>query len=104
GYFQREIARSAMRQQAEIERGERVVVGVNAFAVEGEELQIPLLSIGEEAEAHQRQRLAQLRMERDGAEVERALSALREAARSGENVIPPMLDAARAYATLYEIR
>ncbi|HST60010.1 MAG TPA: methylmalonyl-CoA mutase family protein, partial [Longimicrobium sp.] len=55
GYFQREIARSAMRQQLEIERGERTIVGVNEFTVEGEELQIPLLKITEEAELRQRE-------------------------------------------------
>jgi methylmalonyl-CoA mutase N-terminal domain/subunit len=104
GYFQREIARSAMRQQREIEQGERVVVGVNEFVVEGEELEIPLLSIGEEAERRQRERMAQMRAARDSAAVDVALTRLREAARSGENVVPPMLDAARAYATLFEIR
>ncbi|HET8654227.1 MAG TPA: methylmalonyl-CoA mutase family protein [Longimicrobiaceae bacterium] len=104
GYFQREIARSAMRQQVEIETGERVIVGVNDYVVEGEELEIPVLRVGEEAEARQRERLAGLRSTRDRAEVDRALSAMQGAARAGENVVPSMLDAARAYATLYEIR
>src|SRR5690606_216435 len=104
GYFQREIARSALRQQQEIERGERVVVGVNRFVVEGEELEIPGLEIGEEVERRQRERMAELRRRRDQAEVDRTLAVLREAARNGENVIPAMLDATRGYATLYEIR
>jgi methylmalonyl-CoA mutase, N-terminal domain len=104
GYFQGEIARSAMRQQVEIERGERLVVGVNEFTVEGEELEIPLLTIGEEAERRQRERMAGMRARRDDEAVERALARLRAAARDGANVVPPMLDAARAYATLYEIR
>jgi methylmalonyl-CoA mutase, N-terminal domain len=104
GYFQREIARSAMRQQREIENAERVIVGVNDFTVEGETLEIPLLKIGEEAEARQRERMAAMRARRDQAEVDRTLAALQEAAKSGENVVPPMLDAVRAYATLYEIR
>jgi methylmalonyl-CoA mutase N-terminal domain/subunit len=104
GYFQREIARSAMRQQVEIETGERVIVGVNEFAVEGETLEIPLLKITEEAETRQRERMAALRRDRDEAAVERTLAALRDAAASGENVVPAMLDAVRAYATLYEIR
>jgi methylmalonyl-CoA mutase N-terminal domain/subunit len=104
GYFQREIARSAMRQQVEIEAGERVIVGVNEFTVEGETLEIPLLKITEEAETRQRERMAALRRDRDEAAVERTLTALREAAAGGENVVPAMLDAARAYATLYEIR
>ncbi len=61
GYFQREIARSAMRQQLEMESGERVIVGVNEFTVEGEELEIPLLKITEEAEIRQRERMADMR-------------------------------------------
>jgi methylmalonyl-CoA mutase N-terminal domain/subunit len=93
-----------MRQQVEIETGERVIVGVNEFAVEGETLEIPLLKITEEAETRQRERMAALRRDRDEAAVERTLAALRDAAASGENVVPAMLDAVRAYATLYEIR
>ena len=104
GYFQREIARSAMRQQLDIEGGDRVIVGVNEFTVEGEELTIPLLKITEEAETRQRERMAQLRRTRDDAAVESTLEALKVAARAGENVIPAMMDAVRAYATLYEIR
>ena len=104
GYFQREIARSALRQQREIESGDRVVVGVNRYEVEGEELEIPLLTVGEEAERRQRQRMQDLRGRRDQEAVDRSLGALRAAAQDGRNVLPPMLDAARAYATLYEIR
>jgi methylmalonyl-CoA mutase, N-terminal domain len=104
GYFQREIARSAMRQQLELESGERVIVGVNEFTVEGEELEIPLLKITEEAEIRQRERMAEMRRTRDQSAVDSSLRALQEAARAGENVVPAMLDAVRAYATLYEIR
>ena len=104
GYFQREIARSAARQQRQIESGERLIVGVNEFEVEGEELQIPLLKLSDDAERRQADRMATLRRERDQARVARALSALRESAARGENVIPPMLEASRAYATLFEIR
>jgi methylmalonyl-CoA mutase, N-terminal domain len=104
GYFQREIARSAQRQQREIETGERVIVGVNDFLVDGEELEIPLLKIGEEAERRQRQRMASMRSARDEATVHSALAKVQETARTGENVLPALLDAVRAYATLYEIR
>ncbi|HEY0020754.1 MAG TPA: methylmalonyl-CoA mutase family protein [Longimicrobium sp.] len=104
GYFQREIARSAFRQQLEIERGERTIVGVNEFTVEGEELQIPLLKITEEAELRQRERMAAMRARRDQAQVDATLERLKQAARTTENVVPAMLDAVRAYATLYEIR
>jgi methylmalonyl-CoA mutase N-terminal domain/subunit len=104
GYFQREIARSAFRQQLEIERGERTIVGVNDFTVEGEELQIPLLKITEEAELRQRERMAAMRQRRDQAQVDAALEHLKQVVRTTENVVPAMLDAVRAYATLYEIR
>ncbi|HEX2206455.1 MAG TPA: methylmalonyl-CoA mutase family protein [Longimicrobium sp.] len=104
GYFQREIARSAMRQQLEIERGERTIVGVNDFTVEGETLEIPLLKITEEAELRQRERMAAMRARRDQSQVDATLERLKQAARTTENVVPAMLDAVRAYATLYEIR
>ncbi|MBA4158839.1 MAG: methylmalonyl-CoA mutase, partial [Gemmatimonadetes bacterium] len=104
GYFQREIARSAIIQQREIENSDRIIVGVNEFAIEGEEIEIPLLKVGEEAEIRQRERMAAMRQRRDPSEVGRTLKALQDAARNGENVVPSMLDAARAYATLYEIR
>jgi len=104
GYFQREIARSAQRQQREIETGDRVIVGVNEFVVDGEELEIPLLRITEEAETRQRERMAAMRNRRDPAQVERTLARLRETAAAGENVMPALLEAVRAYATLYEIR
>jgi methylmalonyl-CoA mutase N-terminal domain/subunit len=104
GYFQREIARSAFRQQLEIERGERTIVGVNEFTVEGEELEIPLLKITEAAELRQRERMAAMRQRRDQAQVDATLERLKQSARTTENVIPAMLDAVRAYATLYEIR
>jgi len=104
GYFQREISRAAMKQQLELESGERVIVGVNEFTVEGEELEIPLLKITEEAEIRQRERMAEMRRTRDQDAVDAALARLQESARAGENVVPAMLDAVRTYATLYEIR
>jgi methylmalonyl-CoA mutase, N-terminal domain len=104
GYFQREIARSAQRQQHEIETGERVIVGVNEFVVDGEELEIPLLRITEEAEHRQRERMARMRERRDQSAVDSSLARLKEVAAAGENVVPALLDAVRTYATLYEIR
>jgi methylmalonyl-CoA mutase N-terminal domain/subunit len=104
GYFQQQIARSAMRQQIEIERNERVIVGVNDYTIEGEKIDIPLLKVTEEAERRQRERMAAMRARRDQAEVDRTLQVLQDSARAGENVVPAMLDAVRAYATLHEIR
>jgi methylmalonyl-CoA mutase N-terminal domain/subunit len=103
GWFQRQIARSAARFQSELESARRVIVGVNDFVEEGER-RVEILKVGEDADRIQRARLGALRAERDGAVVERSLEALRSAATMDRNVIPAMLDCARAYCTLYEIR
>ena len=103
GWFQRQIARSAARFQGEVEDGRRTIVGVNDF-VEDEEPPVEILRIGDEADRTQRARLARLRRERDAARVGRSLDALRNAAVADRNVIPAMLDCARAYCTLFEIR
>jgi methylmalonyl-CoA mutase N-terminal domain/subunit len=103
GWFQRQIARSAARFQDEVESGRRIVVGVNEFVEDGEP-PLEILRVGEAADRTQRERLARLRAERDPARVERALEALRSAALAEQNLLPAMLDCARAYGTLYEIR
>jgi len=104
GYFQREIALSAMRQQQEIEQNQRTIVGLNDFEEGNDEANLDILKITDAPEKQQRERLAKLRATRDQKAVDATLEALREAARTDANVIPPMLDAVRAYATLYEIR
>ncbi|MDX2207067.1 MAG: methylmalonyl-CoA mutase family protein [Gemmatimonadales bacterium] len=103
GWFQREIAQSASRFQVEVETGDRTVVGVNAY-VEDESDPIEILKVTAEAERSQRERMARLRARRDQQLVDSRLAALADAARVGHNVIPAMLDAARAYCTLFEIR
>ena len=103
GWFQRQIARSAARFQAEVENGRRVIVGVNEF-FEAEDAPVEILTIGTQAEQAQRGRLAQLRAERNAEAVERSLEQLRMAAAEDRNVLPAMLDCARAYCTLFEIR
>jgi methylmalonyl-CoA mutase N-terminal domain/subunit len=104
GYFQREIALSAQRQQQEIESQERLIVGVNAFQEGNQDSDIDILRIGNEPERRQRERLAELRQKRAHSRVESALAALRQAAREHTNVIEPMLECVRSYCTLYEIR
>ncbi|MBM4187397.1 MAG: methylmalonyl-CoA mutase [Gemmatimonadetes bacterium] len=104
GWFQRQIAASASRFQDEVDSGRRLVVGVNAFEETESAAPLEILKIGEEADRTQRARLAALRSTRDNDQVERALASLRQAATEDRNVIPAMLDCARAYATLYEIR
>ncbi|MBA3466655.1 MAG: methylmalonyl-CoA mutase family protein [Gemmatimonadaceae bacterium] len=104
GWLQRKIAESSARQQWEIEQHRRVIVGVNEFVTDEPELRIELLKISEETEREQRSRMAKMRAERDGELVEQRLKALRDAASTSENLMPYILDAARAYCTLYEIR
>ena len=104
GWLQRRIAESAARQQWEIEQHRRTVVGVNDFVTGDEGLSIPLLRVGKDAEREQRERLATLRSERDNARCEAGLEALRAACRGSENTFPHILECARAYCTLYEIR
>jgi methylmalonyl-CoA mutase N-terminal domain/subunit len=104
GYFQGQIALSAERFQREVETNQRLVVGINDFTNGNEDPSIDLLRIGPEIEEKQRQRLADLRQRRDSARVEEALERLTLAAQNDENLMEPVLDAARAYATLGEIR
>ena len=104
GWLQRRIAESAARQQWEIEQHRRTVVGVNDFVTDDEGLSIPLLRVGKDAEREQRERLGALRAERDDARCEARLEALRAACRGSENTFPHILECARAYCTLYEIR
>jgi methylmalonyl-CoA mutase N-terminal domain/subunit len=103
GWFQRQIARSSMRFQSEVEQQRKAVVGVNRF-VEDEEHPFEILKVGDEAEQTQRTRLGRLRETRDAALVAERLAALGRAAAEDRNIIPAMLDCARAYCTLYEIR
>jgi methylmalonyl-CoA mutase, N-terminal domain len=104
GWFQRKIAQSAARQQWEIEQHRRTIVGVNEFVTDEPELSIPTLKVGADAEREQRARMAKMRAERDQAACTQALDRLREVAKGSENVFPYILECARRYCTLYEIR
>ena len=103
GWFQRQIARSAAEFQRAVEAKDQIIVGVNDF-VSDDDHPVEILKISNDAEANQKDRLARLRAERDNALVTDRLEALRQAAEQDRNVIGPMLDCARAYCTLYEIR
>ncbi|TVR62400.1 MAG: methylmalonyl-CoA mutase [Gemmatimonadales bacterium] len=104
GWFQKEIAHSALRQQEELEAGSRVIVGVNGFTDGSGDVSIETLRIDRTVEGRQRARMAELRASRDDEAVQRTLSALTEGARTGANLVPLILDCARAYCTLFEIR
>lgn len=101
GYFLREIADSSYRFQQEVERDERIIVGVNAFQEEG--VSVPIQLIDPSVEKVQDARLAQVRRERDPVAVQMALEGLRQAAKEGRNTMPHFVEAALAYATLGEM-
>ncbi len=103
GFFQREIAEAAYRYQLELDKKEKIIVGVNEFVEEDEQLTIPILQISTEVEVKQRRRIAEVRNSRDQAEVRRALEELRTAAVDGGNIMLPLLACTRAYVTLGEM-
>jgi methylmalonyl-CoA mutase N-terminal domain/subunit len=102
GYPQREIAESAYRWQRDVEAGERIVVGVNAFRIDEAE-PITILKVDETVTREQVERLHATRAERSAPKVAEALAAVELASREGANVMPPVIDAVKAYATLGEI-
>jgi len=103
GWFQMEIARASRRFQHEVERGERVIVGVNRYVEEGASLEIPVLYIDDSSAKVQTDGLERLRAERDGQAAEAALAELKRAAAGKENLVPLILRAAHAYCTEGEI-
>ena len=103
GYFQREIAYAASEYQQKIDEKELIHVGVNDFIKEDEEIEIPLLEIGDEAENIQIKSLTKLRKERDENMVQKALSRIQEACVNSDNIMPPIIEASKAFATMGEI-
>ncbi len=102
-FFQREIAEASFRFQNELERGERVIVGVNRYQEE-EEREIELLHVDPDLERRQIERVQELRGRRDSAAVEAALARLKaDAATEDTNLMPAILDASRAYVTMGEM-
>jgi len=102
GYPQREIAASAYRFQRQLEADERIMVGVNKY-VTTQESNIPLLKIDEAVQRRQMDNLARVKAERDAARVVKALEGVRAAAASSGNLMPPIIEAAKAYCTEQEI-
>jgi methylmalonyl-CoA mutase N-terminal domain/subunit len=102
GYIQREIQQAAYEYQRAVESGERVVVGVNRYATEGPP-SLPLLRVDPEIERAQVERLGKLRGRRDGARVATLLKEIEATARSERNLMPAILEAVKAYATVGEI-
>ena len=102
-FFQREIAEASFRFQSEVERGERVIVGVNRFE-DPNEREVEILKIDEALELKQVERVRALRARRDSAAVESALARLKhDAGEADTNLMPAIIDASRAYVTMGEM-
>jgi methylmalonyl-CoA mutase N-terminal domain/subunit len=101
-WVQGQIQDVAFDRQQEIEEGERIIVGVNEYRVD-EDPEVDLEEVTEEDERRQIDRLETVRAERDGEAVDAALATLRETARGDDNLLPPIVDAVKAYATVGEI-
>ncbi|HTY56570.1 MAG TPA: methylmalonyl-CoA mutase family protein [Candidatus Binataceae bacterium] len=102
GYMQREIQNAAFLYQREIETKQRIIVGVNQYT-SGGAAPGDILKVNPETEQKQHARLAKVRAERDATAAKAALVQVEAAARDGSNLMPPIVDAVRAYATLGEI-
>jgi methylmalonyl-CoA mutase N-terminal domain/subunit len=103
GYPQREIAASAYRFQRQVDRGDKVIVGVNSYRQKEEPSRIPLLRVDDAVQREQVAALTEVKRTRDADRVRDALAAVRETARSDANLMPPMIDAAKAYCSEQEI-
>jgi len=103
GYFQREIAKSASDYQRKIDSNDRVVVGVNEFINEDEKLDIPILTISEDAQKQQTHRLKKLQQDRDPETFQKSISEITRACKCGDNLMPPLIEAAKSMATLGEM-
>ncbi len=103
GLIQKEIQDAAYAYQLAVDRKEQIIVGVNEFVIEEEEQEREILKIDFEVERRQIERVKRVREERDNEKVEKALAELEEAARAGENVVYPIYEAVKVYATLGEI-
>jgi methylmalonyl-CoA mutase N-terminal domain/subunit len=102
-WVQRQIQDAAFERQREIETGERIVVGVNEFQVEEEDRHVDVAEVSPADERRQVDRLESVRADRDDEAVEAALAGVRDAARGDANLLPPIVDAVKAYATVGEI-
>ena len=98
GFFQREIADAACHYQQEL-----IIVGVNEYVQENQQIEIPILEISKEVETKQPQRIVEVRIQRSKSEVDDTLSTPKEAAESGANPMPCLLQATRSYVTLGEM-
>ncbi len=102
GFMERQIVKEAHQQLRQVESGDRVVIGVNKFRTD-EPVNIKLMKVNPKEEERQIEKVKRLRKERDNKKVEAALKELREAAQAGVNLVPSILPAVKAYATIGEM-
>jgi len=103
GYFQYEISRSASSHQKKIDNRELIHVGVNDYIKSDEEIEIPILEIGKEAEDFQKKSIKSLKNNRNSQAVDSSLAKIKDAAKSDKNLLPPIIEAANSFATIGEI-
>jgi methylmalonyl-CoA mutase N-terminal domain/subunit len=103
GYFRRAIAEASYRTGQEMEAGDRIIVGVNAYTDGNEEHQVPILQIPHDLEDQQCSRLAEFKKKRDPRKVDAALEGIRTASRDEKNVMPALVDGSLANCTLGEM-
>jgi len=103
GYFQREIAKSAEDYQRLIDEKQLYIVGVNKFIKNDEKIDIPILEIGSEVEDERIQSIKNLRNNRNEETVQQSLNMIQDCCRNGKNIMPSIIEAAKAYVTLGEI-
>jgi methylmalonyl-CoA mutase N-terminal domain/subunit len=102
GWFQQQMADAAFRYQQQLEKGEKIIVGVNKYVTD-DDAELAILRISAEVERDQKAELARRRAARDQAKVDATLAALQAAARTDDNLIPRLVDAARVEATVGEM-
>ena len=103
GYFQREIGEAAYRYQKELDSKEKIIVGVNDFVDENEEIDIPILKVSQEVEEKQVERLKSLKARRNNKAVEESLKKISDAVVNNKNLMPVFIEAAENYVTLGEM-
>ncbi len=103
GYFQKQIADAAYRYQKEVDKKEKIIVGVNEFVEKDEKVDIPILTVSKEVERRQIDRLRSLKATRNQEAVDASLKAIRTAASDGKNLMPVFVEAAENYVTLGEM-
>jgi methylmalonyl-CoA mutase N-terminal domain/subunit len=103
GFFQKEIADAAYRYQQEVDKKEKIIVGVNGFIEEEEKIEIPILKISKEVELSQIAGLKELKASRNGKKAQECIKSIIRAANDGTNLMPKLIDAARNHVTLGEM-